>query len=136
MYEKFWSGPTWVYAIIGFAILVGGSLLSNSCRSGPTGGSSELVIDHQRQIDKLTAELADRDRRLELYNRAVGTSVERLGSIAERSRNLENNVGEIIRLFDEYQRGVEQLIQAYYGASSEAGGSDQVLLDTGTDTDS
>lgn len=69
--------------------------------------NDKSVIEHQRQIDRLEEELRNRDR-------TVDNALRELNSISARSTAMEGTVDEVIELFGEYQRRVDQLIRDYY----------------------
>lgn len=64
------------------------------------------VLSYQREIARL-------ESTIELYNDEIGNCVEDLGRIRERASGLEGTIDEVIYLFDEYQQGVERLLQRY-----------------------
>ena len=72
---------------------------------------SQSVIEHQREIDRIEEGIRVRDR-------AIESSIERLEAISARCSEMGGTVDELIELFDEYQRGVEQLIRDYRAAES------------------
>jgi chromosome segregation ATPase len=76
-------------------------------------GAGSAVLEHQRQVDELEARNQDLERRLAQYNDVVGRGVAELEAVRTRSIGLEGEVDEIIDLFEQYQRGVEQLTRAY-----------------------
>lgn len=83
-------------------------LLYMSCTSTNAGTSTDTaVLNYQKQIDRLENELNSRDR-------AIENGIRRLESITERCTIETGTVDEIIELFDEYQRGIEQLLYDYY----------------------
>ena len=73
---------------------------------GTTRGVDQNIINHQREIDRL-------EDTVRMYDDAVGRAVKRLGSLQERSLTMAGEVGEVILLFDEYQRAVDQLLRDY-----------------------
>ena len=86
-------------------------LLSGCCstRNGTNGND----YSYQQQIDRLEEELRNRDRTVE-------TAVRELGVITSRSNSMEGTVDELIQLFGEYQRRVEQLLHDYNKIRTEA----------------
>jgi len=64
------------------------------------------ILSYQREIARL-------ESTIERYNDEIGNCVEDLGRIRERAAGLEGTVDEVIYLFDEYQQGVERLLQRY-----------------------
>lgn len=79
-------------------------LLSGCCST--RNGTNGNVLSYQQQIDRLEEELRNRDRTVE-------TAVRELGVITSRSNSMEGTVDELIQLFGEYQRRVEQLLYDY-----------------------
>ena len=86
-------------------------LLSGCCST--RNGTNGNVLSYQQQIDRLEEELRNRDRTVE-------TAVRELGVITSRSNNMEGTVDELIQLFGEYQRRVEQLLYDYNKIRTEA----------------
>lgn len=64
------------------------------------------IIDHQREIDRLESELRARDS-------TIDSAVRELEDITARSSGMAGTVGEVIKLFDDYQRAVERLLYDY-----------------------
>lgn len=71
------------------------------------------IIDYQRKIDRL-------ESTIQQYDTALGTAAEELGRLKDRSQGMEGDIDYIIKLFDDYQRGVTRLIQNYYKIRDEA----------------
>lgn len=86
-------------------------LLSGCCST--RNGTNGNVLSYQQQIDRLEEELRNRDRTVE-------TAVRELGVITSRSNSMEGTVDELIQLFGEYQRRVEQLLYDYNKIRTEA----------------
>lgn len=74
--------------------------------------ASTAVIDH-------TAEITAAQSRLRLYEDAIDRSIDQLESIKGTADSSAGTVDEIIRLFDEYQRGVSELILNYRKLEAE-----------------
>lgn len=81
------------------------TLLLAGCCSNKTRVDGNL-LSHQQQIDRLEEELRNRDRTVE-------AAIRELGTITARSSAVEGTIDEVIELFAEYQRRVEQLIFDY-----------------------
>lgn len=81
-------------------------LLCMACASS-AGRTDTAILDYQRQIDSLENELNSRDR-------AIENGIRRLEGITERCTIETGTIDEVIKLFDEYQRGIEQLLYDYY----------------------
>ena len=71
------------------------------------------IIDYQRKIDRL-------ESTIQQYDTAIGTAAEELGRLKDISQGMEGDIDYIIKLFDDYQRGVTKLIQNYYKIRDEA----------------
>ena len=103
MFKKFFI---FIYALFCSTLLLSGCC---STRNGTNGN----VLSYQQQIDRLEEELRNRDRTVE-------TAVRELGVITSRSNSMEGTVDELIQLFGEYQRRVEQLLYDYNKIRTEA----------------
>ena len=93
------------------------------CACVSSGRVDGDILEHQAEIDRLESELRSRDR-------AVDNAVRRLESITERSTGMEGTVDDIIELFDEYQRTVEQLLRDYRAEGSPGEASVQSIYNT------
>jgi cell division protein FtsB len=93
-----------------------------SCKStGP--GVDRTILEHQRQVTELEARNQALERRIAQYDSAIGSAVTSLEDIRARSVGMEGTVDELIDLFDQYQRGVEQLARAYNDIKNQTGSS-------------
>lgn len=93
-------------------VLFCSTLLLSGCCSTKNGANGD-VLSYQQQIDRLEEELRNRDRTVE-------TAVRELEVITSRSNSMEGTVDELIQLFGEYQRRVEQLLYDYNKIRTEA----------------
>lgn len=73
-----------------------------SCQSNRA--TARNILEYQKQVDRLEEELRNRDR-------AVDSAIRELAAITARSEAMEGDIDTVIRLFDEYQRAVERLLQ-------------------------
>lgn len=96
------------------------ALLLSGCRSNT--GINNNILSHQQQIARLEEELRNRDR-------AIEDGIRGLESITTRSESMEGTIDELIELFAEYQRRVEQLIREYNMVRETAEISNNILLD-------
>ena len=87
-----------------FIIFVVGFFLFCSCVY--TTRTDKQILEYQRQIDRLEAELRARDR-------AVEAGIRELERITTRSSEMGADIDGIIRELDEYQCAVERLLQNY-----------------------
>lgn len=89
-----------VVAIIVVAILLSG------CQSNRV---DESILEYQKQVDELTAELERRDT-------AIRNGIFAINAVSTRCREMGDEIEDIIRLFDEYQQTVERLLREYQQA--------------------
>ena len=82
-----------------------------SCQSNRAAARN--ILEYQKQVDRLEEELRNRDR-------AVEDAIRELAAITARSEAMEGDIDSVIRLFDEYQRAVERLLQYDRSTDTEA----------------
>jgi uncharacterized coiled-coil protein SlyX len=87
-------------------------------------GADRDVLEHQRQVIELEARNTELERRLASYDSAVAASINRLEALGARSGDMEGTIDEVISLFAEYQRAVEQLARDYYAIADTTGTED------------
>lgn len=80
--------------------------------------ATNLVLEHQRQIDSLESTIGR-------YDAAVGDAIAELDAIAERSAGMAGDIDEIIRLFDEYKSRVDRLLHELDALRNEVAGADE-----------
>lgn len=90
------------------------------CRSNT--GVDNNILSHQQQIARLEEELRNRDRTIE-------DGIRGLEAITTRSESMEGTIDEVIELFAEYQRRVEQLIREYNMVREATEVPNNILLD-------
>lgn len=95
-----------------FIICILSILWLTSCQSNRAAARN--ILEYQKQVDRLEEELRNRDR-------AVDSAIRELAAITARSEAMEGDIDSVIRLFDEYQRAVERLLQ--YDRSTDTGAS-------------
>lgn len=78
-------------------------VLFSSCKSSRV---NESILEYQKQIDELTAELKRRDT-------AIRSGIVAINAVSDRCGEMGDEVEDIIRLFDEYQQTVERLLREY-----------------------
>jgi len=103
-----------------FGLLVLLAACCVGCKSTAVHVDDRSLLDHQREIDRLESELRGRDGTIRDAARDLENISEQIGSVAERSGRMEDEIDTIIRLFDEYQRRVERLLRDYNRVRDEA----------------
>lgn len=103
-----------------FGLLVLLAACCVGCKSTAIRTDDGSLIDHQREVDRLESELRSRDGTIRDAARDLENISEQIGSVAERSGRMEDEIDTVIRLFDEYQRRVEQLLRDYNSVRDKA----------------
>ena len=90
--------------------------------------TDENILYYQRKIDELEATVRLYEQRITVADEQIRDDLESLKYLGERAETVGNTIDELIELFAEYQRGVEQLLRDYNTLRNEVKG-----LDKGTD---
>ena len=90
--------------------------------------TDENILYYQRKIDELEATVRLYEQRITIADEQVRNDIESLKYLGERAETVGNKIDELIELFAEYQRGVEQLLRDYNTLRNEVKG-----IDKGTD---
>ena len=90
--------------------------------------ADENILYYQRKIDELEATVRLYEQRITIADEQIRNDIESLKYLGERAKTVGDTIDELIELFAEYQRGVEQLLRDYNTLRNEVKG-----LDKGTD---
>ena len=90
--------------------------------------TDENLLYYQRKVDELEATVRLYEQRITIADEQVRNDLESLKYLGERAKTVGDTIDELIELFAEYQRGVEQLLRDYNTLRNEVKG-----LDKGTD---
>lgn len=90
--------------------------------------ADENILYYQRKIDELEATVRLYEQRVTIADEQIRNDIESLKYLGERAETAGNTIDELIDLFAEYQRGVEQLLRDYNTLRNEVKG-----IDKGTD---
>ena len=90
--------------------------------------ADENILYYQRKIDELEATVRLYEQRITVADEQIRNDIESLKYLGERAKTVGDTIDELIELFAEYQRGVEQLLRDYNTLRNEVKG-----LDKGTD---
>ena len=90
--------------------------------------TDENILYYQRKIDELEATVRLYEQRITVADEQIRDDLESLKYLGERAETVGNTIDELIELFAEYQRGVEQLLRDYNTLRNEVKG-----IDKGTD---
>ena len=90
--------------------------------------ADENILYYQRKVDELEATVRLYEQRITIADEQVRNDLESLKYLGERAKTVGDTIDELIELFAEYQRGVEQLLRDYNTLRNEV-----KELDKGTD---
>ena len=90
--------------------------------------TDENLLYYQRKVDELEATVRLYEQRITIADEQIRNDLDSLKYLGERAKTVGDTIDELIELFAEYQRGVEQLLRDYNTLRNEIKG-----LDKGTD---
>ena len=86
--------------------------LFSGCKSTRVS-TDENILYYQRKIDELETTVRLYEQRITIADEQVRNDLESLKYLGERAQTIGDTIDELIELFAEYQRGVEQLLRDY-----------------------
>ena len=86
--------------------------LFSGCNSARVS-TDENLLYYQRKIDELEATVRLYEQRITIADEQIRNDIESLKYLGERAKTVGDTIDELIELFAEYQRGVEQLLRDY-----------------------
>ena len=98
--------------------------LFSGCKSTRVS-TDENILYYQRKIDELEATVRLYEQRITIADEQVRNDLESLKYLGERANTVGDTIDELIELFAEYQRGVEQLLRDYNTLRNEVKGLDK-----------
>lgn len=101
--------------------------LFSGCKSTRVS-ADENILYYQRKVAELEATIRLYEQRITIADEQVRNDIDSLKYLGERAKTVGDTIDELIELFAEYQRGVEQLLRDYNTLRNEVKG-----LDKGTD---
>ena len=87
--------------------------------------ADENILYYQRKIDELEATVRLYEQRITIADEQIRNDLESLKYLGERAKTVGDTIDELIELFAEYQRGVEQLLRDYNTLRNEVKGLDK-----------
>lgn len=90
--------------------------------------TDENILYYQRKVDELEATVRLYEQRITVADEQIRNDIDSLKYLGERAKTVGDTIDELIELFAEYQRGVEQLLRDYNTLRNEVKG-----IDKGTD---
>ena len=86
--------------------------LFSGCKSTRVS-ADENILYYQRKVDELEATVRLYEQRITIADEQIRNDIESLKYLGERAKTVGDTIDELIELFAEYQRGVEQLLRDY-----------------------
>ena len=87
--------------------------------------TDENILYYQRKVDELEATVRIYEQRITIADEQIRNDFESLKYLGERAETVGNTIDELIELFAEYQRGVEQLLRDYNTLRNEVKNPDK-----------
>ena len=87
--------------------------------------TDENILYYQRKVDELEATVRLYEQRITIADEQIRNDIESLKYLGERAKTVGDTIDELIELFAEYQRGVEQLLRDYNTLRNEVKGLDK-----------
>ena len=81
--------------------------------------TDENLLYYQRKVDELEATVRLYEQRITIADEQIRNDIESLKYLGERAKTVGDTIDELIELFAEYQRGVEQLLRDYNSLRNE-----------------
>lgn len=83
---------------------------------------------YQRKVDELEATVRLYEQRITIADEQIRNDLDSLKYLGERAKTVGDTIDELIELFAEYQRGVEQLLRDYNTLRNELKSLIKVLI--------
>lgn len=84
----------------------------SGCKSTRVSADENLLY-YQRKVDELEATVRLYEQRITIADEQIRNDIDSLKYLGERAKTVGDTIDELIELFAEYQRGVEQLLRDY-----------------------
>ena len=88
------------------------SCFFSGCKSTRVS-TDENLLYYQRKVSELEATVRLYEQRITIADEQIRNDLESLKYLGERAQTIGDTIDELIELFAEYQRGVEQLLRDY-----------------------
>lgn len=98
--------------------------LFSGCKSTRVS-TDENLLYYQRKVDELEATVRLYEQRITIADEQIRNDLDSLKYLGERAKTVGDTIDELIELFAEYQRGVEQLLRDYNTLRNEVKGLDK-----------
>ena len=115
------------FCLVFVVLYIAVACLFSGCKSTRIS-TDENILYYQRKVSELEATVRLYEQRITIADEQIRNDLESLKNLGERAKTVGATIDELIELFAEYQRGVEQLLRDYNTLRNEV-----KALDKGSD---
>jgi chromosome segregation ATPase len=100
------------FCLVFVVLYIAVASLFSGCKSARIS-TDENILYYQRKVSELEATVRLYEQRITIADEQIRNDLESLKNLGERAQTVGATIDELIELFAEYQRGVEQLLRDY-----------------------
>lgn len=100
------------FCLVFVVLYIAVACLFSGCKSARIS-TDENILYYQRKVSELEATVRLYEQRITIADEQIRNDLESLKNLGERAKTVGATIDELIELFAEYQRGVEQLLRDY-----------------------
>src|SRR5574344_1617269 len=100
------------FCLVFVVLYIAVTSLFSGCKSARIS-TDENILYYQRKVSELEATVRLYEQRITIADEQIRNDLESLKNLGERAKTVGATIDELIELFAEYQRGVEQLLRDY-----------------------
>lgn len=100
------------FCLVFVVLYIAVAYLFSGCKSTRIS-TDENILYYQRKVSELEATVRLYEQRITIADEQIRNDLESLKNLGERAKTVGATIDELIELFAEYQRGVEQLLRDY-----------------------
>lgn len=100
------------FCLVFVVLYIAVAYLFSGCKSARIS-TDENILYYQRKVSELEATVRLYEQRITIADEQIRNDLESLKNLGERAKTVGATIDELIELFAEYQRGVEQLLRDY-----------------------
>lgn len=100
------------FCLVFVVLYIAVACIFSGCKSARIS-TDENILYYQRKVSELEATVRLYEQRITIADEQIRNDIESLKNLGERAKTVGATIDELIELFAEYQRGVEQLLRDY-----------------------
>lgn len=100
------------FCLVFVVLYIAVACIFSGCKSARIS-TDENILYYQRKVSELEATVRLYEQRITIADEQIRNDLESLKNLGERAKTVGATIDELIELFAEYQRGVEQLLRDY-----------------------